>query len=31
MGITYGVVVIIIENRYGNQSSNPGQGCLSFT
>ena len=27
----HGVMVIVVGNGYGNQSSNPGQGCSHFS
>ena len=30
-GSTGSVIVIVVQNGYGNPSSNPGQGCLHFT
>ena len=31
LGGAHGVIVIAVEKRYGDSSSNPGQGCLHFT
>ena len=31
IGSSHSVRVIVVENGYGNPSSNPGQSCLHFT